>query len=1007
MVETTSNLLPERTSFVGRDDELEQLDRLFDEIHRLVTILGAPGIGKTRLAQQYALKCLQDGEKKSTGVWFCDLTEALSADELVSNVAAALDVPLLEGKTADESLTQLGFALANRGRVLLILDNFEQVIGYADTVIGRWLDMAPEACFLVTSRDRLRLEGEVCLELSPLTQQAAVELFLQRARQRCLSFDWCSSDPSVLNELVTRLDRLPLAIELAAARVTILPPAELLKRLRERFRLLRETRRDISVRQSTLEKAIEWSWNLLTDNERSTLAQLTTFRGGFSLEAAEAVAKTSAQTGALSTIELVESLVDKSLVRSDVSGEATRFGLFESIREYVDSKLTDSGDRPTVERRHADYYLAKGELWSAGLDGIDALSCQQNLWREADNLIKIRSRFAESKPETAVRVALLVETALEDRQSVGVRHNMLVATLKDAGDQIEPELIAQLRLVIGRLRIQLGMQQLAEEDFRVAAGIAKQHSLAALESKTYLAMGQLAEFQGNLKVAVEHLTRTLDIARGVDDKILTATALSELGYAKSLENKQLGSEYLEQALDIAKEIRSPRVLGWSASRLAFIYYFEGRIDEAQKLWEQAERAADQIGDRILQANVRMGEIVIQFDRGQIQIVELLLKEKVSWFRKTGNRRSLGLALSHLGFIQTEFGCLDQGRRSLEESLAILSESDRSQQNLVSGNLGRIAQEKGDFELAWRLLKPALRDCRVNSSLRIQAQLLGYVGILAAEENDLAHARDYLGQSEQLSSQSKEAESEATAQIFGGIVEALEGRPAESRTTLNEARQTLLPLNQVGLLGTVNLAEGLLDIAKAQRSKDPSERERFLEAAEQRLLNGLKPKPPDECLAQRTPAPTELSFSARVVYRLLKAKLSQIDPERFSDLPEQITPTALSETASGRRPTHRLLIHKKGMWFQLAEEEQVDLSRRRSLRMMMLKFADHRQKHPGQGLSTFDLFEAGWPDESIAVEASINRVYVAIRTLRKLGLQDDLVTGESGYFLDPQIALVWS
>ena len=280
--EVRHNLAPERDAFIGRSAELQSLALQLQSGSRLVCLLGPGGTGKTRLARRYALAWL--GEWPG-GVYFCDLSEAHSLEGIHFAVALALGVPL--GK--DDPAVQLGHAIAGRGRCLVILDNFEQVQQHATATVGRWLDRAGEATFVVTSRERLHLEGEQVLAVEPLRLDSeAIELFAVRARAQRPGFELDEGTRHAVAEVVRLLDGLPLAIELAAARVRVLSPAQIVERLKDRFVLLAGAT-GAAARQATLRAAIDWSWELLTPWEQTALAQCSVFEGGFTLEAAELV----------------------------------------------------------------------------------------------------------------------------------------------------------------------------------------------------------------------------------------------------------------------------------------------------------------------------------------------------------------------------------------------------------------------------------------------------------------------------------------------------------------------------------------------------------------------------------------------------------------------------------------------------------------------------------------------------------------------------------------------
>ncbi|MEO0604954.1 MAG: hypothetical protein AAF211_26215, partial [Myxococcota bacterium] len=285
--------------FVGRADDLRAVSQLLDDA-RLVSITGVGGGGKTRLALHHARTHL--GEYPG-GAWFCDLVEARDASDVVGRVAASLDVRLGKGPDVD----RVGNAIRGRGPCLLVLDNFEQVVTAARETVSRWLQQAPEARFVVTTRELLGLSEEATLSLGPLTEADAVDFFAARAASVQRGFTVGPENLEEVRALVNLLDRLPLALELAAARTRVMPPKKLLERMTDRFKLLRARQARVE-RQATLEATLDWSWDLLNEEERDGLVQLSVFDGGLTEEAAAAVVARTPEA----TLGLLDRLVATS-----------------------------------------------------------------------------------------------------------------------------------------------------------------------------------------------------------------------------------------------------------------------------------------------------------------------------------------------------------------------------------------------------------------------------------------------------------------------------------------------------------------------------------------------------------------------------------------------------------------------------------------------------------------------------------------------------------------------
>ena len=348
----------ERDSFVGRQESLELLANKLSSGARLVSVLGMGGVGKTRLVMRFAWTRRADCPG---GVWFCDLSQARAIDGILFAVAQGLEVPLGQA----DPVVQLGQAIAGRGRCLVVLDNFEQVAKHAEETLGRWLERAPLAQFIVTTREVLGIVCEEIVAVPPLDHDDAVELFLRRANSARQGYGKGPDDLAAISQLVKVLDCLPLAIELAAARVRVMTPRILLARMKDRFDVLLSLagRRD---RQATLRAAFDWSWELLSESEKGTLARLSVFQGGFTLESASAVTTPDSSGRIPSVIDQVQWLVDKSFIRR-VSDE--RFDLLESVREYAaqhlgtDGRFEQSGPACQAEARtrHWRYFAAIDE----------------------------------------------------------------------------------------------------------------------------------------------------------------------------------------------------------------------------------------------------------------------------------------------------------------------------------------------------------------------------------------------------------------------------------------------------------------------------------------------------------------------------------------------------------------------------------------------------------------------------------------------------------------------
>lgn len=406
----TLNLLPgnlpaQATSFLGREQDLAQLSTLVRD-NRLVTLTGVGGVGKTRLALQAAAEIAPEFPD---GTWLVELGNVTDAGAVGHAVAAVLGIAQQRGLTIEDSI----FAALRNQRLLIVLDNCEHLIDAAAAVIQPMLARCAQVVVVATSREALMLDGEhnwpvASLSLGNDLTSASGRLFIDRARAVAPDFD-CNAHSEAIAEICRRLDGIPLAIELAAARVRALSPSQIRDRLNERFRLLTGSRRALE-RHQTLRHAVQWSYDLLSPQERMLLARVSVFAGGFTLEACEQVCAGGDITSG-DLLDLLDSLVRKSLLSTDHRSAAVRFGLLETIRQFGEEQLVASGKADELRMRHAQFFADdSGRNFRSWLSP-DQLAAYQWLDREIDNL---RAAFHWAKDAGRVDLAGAIASNIGD-----------------------------------------------------------------------------------------------------------------------------------------------------------------------------------------------------------------------------------------------------------------------------------------------------------------------------------------------------------------------------------------------------------------------------------------------------------------------------------------------------------------------------------------------------------------------------------------------------------------
>ncbi|MBM3266675.1 MAG: AAA family ATPase [Candidatus Sericytochromatia bacterium] len=717
-----ANFKPDTTSFVGRERDLAAIREAFAGGAALVTLLGPGGTGKTRLSRRYGEVHLGD---HPGGVWFCDLTEAHDLDGVCAAVGRAIGVPLSAGQSTEDQVEQLGNAIAGHGKALVILDNFEQVVADGPASVGLWLAQAPDARFLASSREVLRLPGEVVLELAPLgvpgqgdrvADAEAVKLFVDRVRAVRRDFLLTPDDEPTVAEIVRQLDGIPLAIELAASRMGVLSPAKLLERLPRRFDLLASGNRGASARQATLGGLIDWSWRLLQPWEQAALGQCAIFRGGFTLEAAEAVLDLSGFPEAPFALDVLQALRDKSLLRAYEQGGDFRFGMYISIREFAESRLA----HPTATYdRHAAYYLAEGEAWAARLEATNDLPALACLLAEAENLLIIHDRALATAPLTpeaaarAARVALALDLVLRFRGSSHTHLEMLDRA-KAAADQVPlpDDLLARLLLARAwALYYRSRFGELTVDAVR-ALDVARRTGDRDQEGLARFVLGLCELKSGNPEGGIAGLEAALALGRELDNGQIMVPALLFLGQWQ-VENGRLAAARAcyDEALVLARRFKMRRFEYIVVINFGILASDEGDLAEVRRWLDLARDAVEAIGDRFAEGllNANFGDL--ELEEGDLQAALRYFEAAVARFRDTGSLRQEGSFLGRLGYLQQALGRPEAAELAFERAEALLTSLN------AKAFLGALAVWRGDADLS-EAVAMADRSDEIRFALRV-------------------------------------------------------------------------------------------------------------------------------------------------------------------------------------------------------------------------------------------------------------------------------------------------
>ncbi len=581
------------TSFVGRNTELPQVRELLTQ-NRLVTLTGAGGAGKTRLAIQLAGQL--SGEF-GDGVWYVDLAPITDPELVPVTVARALGLPDQPGRATMDTLTRF---LADR-QMLVVLDNCEHLLDASAALVNALLAAAAGLTLLTTSREPIGVAGEVSWRVPSLSlADEAIELFTDRARRVRPDFAVSDDNVAVVGEICARLDGLPLAIELAAARVRALSLSEILDSLHDRFRLLTGGARTAVRRQQTLRASVDWSHTLLTQPERVLFRRLAAFLGGFDFAAAQTVAS-GGEVERYQVLDQLTLLVDKSLVVADDSRGRTRYRLLETVRQYALEKLGESGEADAVRTRHRDHYTALAAL----LDAPAGSDYEQRLEQANIEIDNLRAAFGWSRENSDIGPALALASSL---QPLWVTRGRLReglawfdATLADL-DAHHPGVTAAVRARAlsdeAVLQTYLGaVDSLVQAEQAVA--IARDVDDPALLARTLTACGFIAGLGYRAEVARGCFAEAIGLARAVDDRWRLSQILAEQARGAHVAGDLLGIRAVaEEGRDLADAIGDGFNSRLCRFYLAVVQQFSGDLaGGAAQLGEvaaEAEAAHDEM-----------------------------------------------------------------------------------------------------------------------------------------------------------------------------------------------------------------------------------------------------------------------------------------------------------------------------------------------------------------------------------------------------------------------------
>jgi predicted ATPase/class 3 adenylate cyclase len=702
-----TNLPAQLTSFVGRERELGEL-RALAQASPLVSLIGTGGAGKTRLMLQAAAEEL---DRRPDGAWLVELASIADPDQVDDEVVRTLGVHSEPGRAVLDGLIDF---LRSKS-LLLLLDNCEHVIGSAADLAVRLTQTCPALTILASSREALGVPGEVVFPVpslavpgrraetetdrhrdaaddwvSEIGSAEAVRLFVDRATAALPSFALTRENADAVAEICRRLDGIPLAVELAAARVTILSPEEIALRLGDRFRLLTGGRRTAVPRQQTLKALFDWSWDLLEEADRRLLRRLSVFAGGWTLEAAQTVteqapdgdareARRVERDEAFETLQGLGRLVDRSLVVVD-RGARTRYRLLETIRQYASDRLDAAGEASAVRSRHLAFFLALALEAEPALRGPDMVPWLDRLAAEGDNVRAALEWSFEADTEAALRLCVAVALYWRSR-SVGLE---------------EPERLGQAAVLALRLP----------------------HSGPGVERE-----------------------RIILVAR-----VLAAAASAASLWASA----SLGHEWAEQAVSMARDVGDDGVLCEALSARALTAIFSGRSEDARAAGAEVIQLARPRKDWWVLALTETSLALSDMAGGRPDVAEARIVAATEAAKRSGNPFVIAFAANTRGQISGLLGRLDDARRSFVEAIAAYGEMRDGRFVLIArSDLAHALRRSGAVAEAEALYRETLHAWQHAGSRGAIANQLESFGLLAIGKQDPLRAARLFGAAESI------------------------------------------------------------------------------------------------------------------------------------------------------------------------------------------------------------------------------------------------------------------
>ena len=957
----------EVTTFIARSSQIEAVQARLDGGTRLLTVTGAPGVGKSRFVREL----VQDD--RITQCWDVAYFD-LCGDATPKTVEKHLNDQLSASSTASP--------------LLVVIDNCDLALPELSQLIPKWLDETGEAYFILTSRETLGLRRDALVELDPLSTDPARRLYSEVANNACSDFEVTDELKPLIDEVINHVDGLPLAVELAAWRIATYPPAELLKRRSDWLDILAVEGQGSPPHHRSLRQAVDWSWQRLSECERHVLAQCSAFHGGFGIDAAESVVDIASSD----VVDIIDSLIQKSLLHRTMlatpAGE-NRLQILECVRLFAAEKLHHHREEyHAVLLRHALYYADRPEVADHSDDISNKFERLHWLERERRNVLQASAFLSDTDhfqgaSDLAVALGEIAELC-GPVKPLQARLDALIARSQSHPSKDACHHGARLLATRGELHKRNGRLQQACDDWEKGAQWASDAGDETMAIWLLLRLAEGQRLQSQLPKAHQRIDDAMERIEAQKDTPLTRIAHA---YRAACHIDDGDLEEAQQSLTkLASLPPHPNVLKEFECLRTLIYVRFHLRDEAELSLLNGELSAlvNFVGTARLRAAYwrLLGDSAYCRRDTDTAIAEY--KRALTIFEGLGEDYLCAVIMSSLGGICLLRGETQDAATWFAQSLhhcRTMGLQKQTGQLLLS--LAALRHERGQHDVAeMRYAEKRQLDMESIGTLYHR----GWAALLRgwnAIERNRPECIEFIEEGLEIFDKAESPHALKCPRMSLAIAEYQFRGPDVAMATMERARQLApqnpTPIQQVYIDIFTFLWEGV---------HRPARRPNYRSSVQAYL---------DDLLADSTAGDADVersvlqsSFIIRVLIAWLQRSLRRSEDEQ--------------SRAGNTETTPGLEIGFQAGWFRVPGEDEVRLTRRKALRLVLETLVEEHQENPGKSVSIETLFEVGWPGESIKYESAKTRVYWAIYTLRKLGIGDALQTGGDGYLLDPNITI---